>query len=214
MAKAVVNQDFEMVVANVYGPNTDSPDFFETVKNYCLKLAGEDLRMLIVGDLNVALDSELDTFHYRKESNVNARNRVIKLMHDNNMLDVFREKHRKVRRYTWRVRRPSLNPRPGRAFSITRPGRVVDATPPGVSKLSVVALRQKHQSIALDEYSRLVVHFYPRSTFDLVMAGQRSIFGEIDVFSTLQDNSNGTMEDIAMKPLPSCLVDNWHHFDI
>ena len=24
--------------------------------------------------------------------------------------------------------------------------------------------------------------FYPRSTFDLVMTGQRSIFGEIDVF--------------------------------
>ena len=113
-----------------------------------------------------------------------------------------------------------FNPRPGRAFSITRPGRVVvvvmDATPPpGVSKLSVVALREKDQSIALDEDSRLVVYFvYPRSTFDLVIAGQRSIFGEIDVFSTLQDNSNEAMAGIAMKPLPSCSVDNWHHFDI
>ena len=41
----------------------------------------------------------------------------------------------------------------------------------------------------------------PGSTFDLVMAGQRSIFGEIDVFSTLQDNSNEAMADIAMKHL-------------
>ena len=41
----------------------------------------------------------------------------------------------------------------GPQFSITRPGRGVDATPlPGVSKLSVVALCQKDQSIALDEY--------------------------------------------------------------
>ena len=40
------------------------------------------------------------------------------------------------------------------------------------------------------------------------MAGQRSIFGEIDVFSTLQDNSDVAMTDIAMKPPPSCLVDN------
>ena len=54
------------------------------------------------------------------------------------------------------------------------------------------------------------IFFYLKSTFDLVMTGQRSIFGEIDVFSTLQD----TMADIAMKPLPSCAVDNWHHFDI
>ena len=52
-----------------------------------------------------------------------------------------------------------LNPRPGRAFSITRPGRGGVDAPPGVSKLSVVALREKDQSIALDEYSRLVVYF-------------------------------------------------------
>ena len=56
--------------------------------------------------------------------------------------------------------------------------------------------------------------FDPKSTFDVVMAGQRSIFGEIDVFSTLQDHGNGAMADIAMKPLLSCSVDNWHHFDI
>ena len=81
--------------------------------------------------------------------------------------------------------------------------------PPDVSKLSIVALREKHQSIALDEYSRLVVYFvYPRSTFDLVMAGKRSIFGEIGVFSILQDNSDGAMADIAMKPLSSCSVGN------
>ena len=58
------------------------------------------------------------------------------------------------------------------------------------------------------------IFYDPRSTFDLVMTGQRSILGEIDVFSNLQDNSNGAMADIAMKPLPSCSVDNWHHFDI
>ena len=56
----------------------------------------------------------------------------------------------------------NFNPRPGRPFSITRPGRGgVDAPPPpGVSKLSVVALREKDQSIALDEYSRLVVYLF------------------------------------------------------
>ena len=56
--------------------------------------------------------------------------------------------------------------------------------------------------------------FYPRSTFDLAMAGQLSIFGEIDVFSNLQENSDGAMADVAMEPLPSCSVDNWHHFDV
>ena len=57
---------------------------------------------------------------------------------------------------------PHFNPRPGRASSITRPGRGGwMQPPPGVSKLSVVALREKDQSIALDEYSRLVAFFLP-----------------------------------------------------
>ena len=56
--------------------------------------------------------------------------------------------------------RSAFNPRPGRAFSITRPGRGWGGCdPPGVSKLSVTALREKDQSIALDEFSRLVVYF-------------------------------------------------------
>ena len=71
--------------------------------------------------------------------------------------------------------------------------------PPGVSKLSVVALRSITNRLLspLDEYSRLPaptapmvptlmaidgILFDPRSTVDLVMTGQWSIFGEFDVF--------------------------------
>ena len=86
--------------------------------------------------------------------------------------------------------------------------------PPGVSKLSVVALREKNNRLLSTITRDWWYIFDPRSTFDLVMAGQRSIFGEIDVFSTLRDNCDGTMADIAMKPSPSCSMDNWHHFDI
>ena len=78
-----------------------------------------------------------------------------------------------------------VNPRPGRAFYITHPGRGGSMRPPWrfETKRGVVALREKDQLIAFDEYSRLVAYFFgPRSTFDLVMTGQRSIFGEIDVF--------------------------------
>ena len=76
-----------------------------------------------------------------------------------------------------------VNPRPGRAFSITRPGRGGSrCDPPGVLKLSVVALREDYQTIAPMSTRDWWYIFGPRSTFDLVMAGQRSIFGEIDVF--------------------------------
>ena len=87
--------------------------------------------------------------------------------------------------------------------------------PPGVSKLSAVTLCRKE---TIDCSRRVLaisgIFCDPRSIFDLVMAGQRSIFGEIDVSSTLQDNSDKALADIAMKPSPSYSVDNWHHFDI
>ena len=50
------------------------------------------------------------------------------------------------------------------------------------------------------------IFFDPRSTFDLVMPGQRSIFGEIDVFSTLQDNSDEAMADIAISSLETFTI--------
>ena len=57
---------------------------------------------------------------------------------------------------------PNVNPRPGRAFSITRPGRGggVMRPPWRFETKRFVALREKDQSIALDEYSRLVVYFF------------------------------------------------------
>ena len=55
----------------------------------------------------------------------------------------------------------SFNPRPGRAFSITRPGRGVDATPWRFeTKRRSASRKKKQQSIALDEFSRLVVYFF------------------------------------------------------
>ena len=104
----------------------------------------------------------------------------------------------------------------GRAFSITRPCRGGErCDPPWRFETK---RRSPSQKGPIDCSRRVLaiggIIFDPRSTFELVMAGQMSIFGEIDVFLILQDNSNGAMADIAMKPLLSCLVDNWHHFDI
>ena len=46
--------------------------------------------------------------------------------------------------------------------------------------------------------------FYPRSTFDLVMAGKRSNFREIGTFSNLQADIRITMKDSDMKPSLTC----------
>ena len=85
--------------------------------------------------------------------------------------------------------------------------------PPGVWKQSVVALREKNRLLSTSTRDWWYI-FYPRSTVDLIMTGQRSIFGEIDVFPNLQGNSDEAIANIAMKSLSSCSVENWHPFDI
>ena len=79
---------------------------------------------------------------------------------------------------------PGLNPRPGRPFSITRPGRGGGRCDPPWRFETKRRSASRKKTI---DCSRRVLaiggtFFDPRSTFDLVMAGQRSIFGEIDVF--------------------------------
>ena len=85
-----------------------------------------------------------------------------------------------------------VNPRPGRPFFITRPGRGVDAKitllnrsmrPPWRFETKRRSASQKRPIDCSRRVLAIVgIFFDPRSTFDLVMAGQMSIFGEIDVF--------------------------------
>ena len=65
-------------------------------------------------------------------------------------------------------------------------GEGVGVTPLGIFKVSIIELSRKGQRIALDEYSRLMVLFDPRSKFDPVMRGERSNFPKIGKFSYLQ----------------------------
>ena len=78
-----------------------------------------------------------------------------------------------------------LNPRPCRAFSITRPCRGVGGGCDPSWRFETKR-RSASRKRPIDCSRRVLavggIFFDPRSTFDLVMAGQRSIFVEIDVF--------------------------------
>ena len=77
----------------------------------------------------------------------------------------------------------NFNPRTTRPFLITQTTRGVVTTPPGVSKRKVVELSGKKTTDCSQRDLAIVgIFFGSRSTFDLLMTGQRSIFGEIDVF--------------------------------
>ena len=58
----------------------------------------------------------------------------------------------------------------------------------------------------IDFFSGLLVYFFIDVSTSI--KNRR----EIDVFFNLQDNSDASMADTSIKPIQSCLLDNWHNF--
>ena len=103
-----------------------------------------------------------------------------------------------------------FNPRPGRTFFITRPGRGGGrCDPPGVSKLSVVALRNQDQSIALNEYSRLVIYLLTLGQYlTQLWQVKGQISGKTYNFPNYLANTGESMKDSDMKISRPCFSAN------
>jgi len=96
---------FPFILANVYAPNSDCPEFFLDTFAQLDKFDNDSL--IFAGDLNLALSS-LDYQGSRDHhSNVNSSKIVTSLMDEFNLVDVWRHFHPNLRRYT----RHQHNPR-------------------------------------------------------------------------------------------------------
>ena len=92
------------VLGNVYGPNEDSPEFFEEVFNVINDFGNQSI--IIGGDWNVVQDFQLDTYNYTGQNNPRARKKLLEQMEGNNLNDIFRILHPKEKKYTWRSKTP------------------------------------------------------------------------------------------------------------
>ena len=93
-----------MNLITLYGPNNDSPSFFEEI-NKLLENVSADYNILC-GDFNIALDKEIDTFNYKHVNNPRARQAILDLMRQNDLSDIYRDLHPDTKRFTWRRRNP------------------------------------------------------------------------------------------------------------
>ena len=95
---------FKLNLINIYGPNKDTPSFFEKI----LQLAQNDSAdyTLICGDFNLVLNPSVDCYNYVKINNPRARIKLIDIMEELNLTDVFRYYNPDVKRYSWRKRNP------------------------------------------------------------------------------------------------------------
>ena len=106
IAKVIVNKMHQFMLVNIYGPNEDNPDFFNNIGS----LLGEqgDLPVIMAGDWNLVINQEQDTYGYRRCNHPRARDEVLKILRQMNLVDIYRQRHAGEKRYTWRVVNPEI----------------------------------------------------------------------------------------------------------
>lgn len=89
------------LLCSIYGPNSDTPSFYDKLQKNINEMEFDCERVILCGDFNLVLNTDLDYINYEHENNPFARKRVLQLMEDNNLVDVFRERNPGVKSHTW-----------------------------------------------------------------------------------------------------------------
>ena len=87
-----------LTLVNIYGPNKDSPEFYHCIKT---KLQKFDNPCIMAGDFNLVLNPSIDCFNYLHINNPKARDAVLNLMLDNNLIDCWRDLNMEKKEFTW-----------------------------------------------------------------------------------------------------------------
>ena len=76
-------------LVNIYGPNEDRPLFYQNMYDAIEEFANETI--IICGDFNLVQTQDLDTHNYVNVNNPRAKDKVLDLKEELNMVDPFRE---------------------------------------------------------------------------------------------------------------------------
>ena len=91
-------------LVNIYGPNGDNPEFYQNMYDTIEDFDNENI--IICGDFNLVQNQDLDTYNYVNINNPRAKNKVLDLKEELNMVDPFREIYNDLKRFTWRKTNP------------------------------------------------------------------------------------------------------------
>ena len=99
--------DFEekqLLLGNIYGPNEDSPIFFENIKSELTNL--DTTSVILGGDWNTCSNFQLDTYNHAQDKHKKAREKIVELKECFHLEDVYRIHHPNEKLFTWRSKNP------------------------------------------------------------------------------------------------------------
>ena len=97
-------EDKSITLITLYGPNNDSPEFYNSVMDVIQEFKNETV--IVTGDFNLVGNQTLDTYNYQNVNNPKAKEKVLDLIEICNLIDPFRELYPTIKRYTWRKTNP------------------------------------------------------------------------------------------------------------
>ena len=92
-------EENSLLICVIYGPNEDSPEFFDQIFQYYEQSNVTDC--IITGDFNTTLDHQLDNLRYAQPRNSRARNCLNKWINDLGFVDAYRYLHGDKKMFTW-----------------------------------------------------------------------------------------------------------------
>lgn len=90
-ALELIINDKELVILNIYGPNSDDIFCFEMLENYLKE--NLDKTVIIGGDFNTVLNIELDKKNGRIDTHKLCRSKLNKMIDEYELVDIWRSKH-------------------------------------------------------------------------------------------------------------------------
>ena len=100
----MIIEDKKLTLVTIYGPNEDRPDFFRKIADSIEEIGNDTC--IMVGDFNVVQDQNLDTFNYLHVNNPKAKECILTIKDELNLIDPYRELHEFEKSFTWRRPHP------------------------------------------------------------------------------------------------------------
>jgi len=99
-----IDKTVKFTLVNLYGPNEDTPDFYNNIFNIVQEFDNEST--ILCGDWNLVLDPKKDLYNYKAINNPKARNVVKSYIDENDLVDVWRSFNENEEHFTWGIKNP------------------------------------------------------------------------------------------------------------
>ena len=96
-----------ITLVNLYAPNDDNPNFFNTLFTHFLDFQCEEI--IIGGDFYLVLDIEKDKSGGLARTHLNAKKVVNDFCENMDLVDAWRILNPDIRRFTWRLKHPEVH---------------------------------------------------------------------------------------------------------